>query len=233
MKRIVSAAIAIFFLLLAFAQPVMADSPEPKYGFSSTIYDGQAITGRLIHAERTAKANVLEVRVTFFVTGNYYMATVGETDEEGRFEVEGVGPIEYITAVAIGSGPNGERTICGAVGFEIANGTGKAADTIPGPAKTPTPEPTERPTEAPTPAPTATPTDALTPTPTDAPAENPSPLPTQPIEYKYVLNTNTKKFHRPGCASIRDMLEENKAFSNATREEIILQGFDPCKRCKP
>lgn len=49
----------------------------------------------------------------------------------------------------------------------------------------------------------------------------------------YILNTNTHKFHLPTCVSISSMVESNKKVSNETREEIINQGFNPCKRCKP
>ncbi len=49
----------------------------------------------------------------------------------------------------------------------------------------------------------------------------------------YVLNSNTKKFHRIGCASIKQMKEKNKKSFYGTREEVIKKGYSPCKRCKP
>lgn len=49
----------------------------------------------------------------------------------------------------------------------------------------------------------------------------------------YILNKNTKKFHRPTCDSVKDMKEKNKEYSTKTREEIIADGYDPCKRCNP
>ena len=52
-------------------------------------------------------------------------------------------------------------------------------------------------------------------------------------EYKYVLNTNTHKFHRPNCSSVDNMAEKNKQLSSQSRDEIIAQGYAPCKRCKP
>ena len=51
--------------------------------------------------------------------------------------------------------------------------------------------------------------------------------------YAYMLNTNTMKFHRPGCSSIQKMAEDNKQPSNQSREEIIAQGYEPCQICKP
>ena len=49
----------------------------------------------------------------------------------------------------------------------------------------------------------------------------------------YVLNTNTKKFHRPSCSSVAQMSPENKAAFSGSREELIAAGYDPCKRCNP
>ena len=55
----------------------------------------------------------------------------------------------------------------------------------------------------------------------------------EPVLNTYVLNTNTKKFHRPGCASVSQMKEKNKRTVEAAREEIIAQGYDPCGNCHP
>ncbi len=49
----------------------------------------------------------------------------------------------------------------------------------------------------------------------------------------YILNTNTDKFHYPSCPSVKQMAEENKHAYTGTREEVIEQGFSPCKRCNP
>ena len=68
-------------------------------------------------------------------------------------------------------------------------------------------------------------------------AEEPEPKETEPNETEpkvtYVANTNTKKFHIPGCSSVTDMKESNKWYFTGTREELIEQGYEPCKRCKP
>ena len=53
------------------------------------------------------------------------------------------------------------------------------------------------------------------------------------VTEEYVLNTNTKKFHRPSCASVSQMSQENKAVFSGSREELIAAGYDPCKRCNP
>lgn len=52
-------------------------------------------------------------------------------------------------------------------------------------------------------------------------------------EGTYILNTNTHRFHYPSCESVSDMAEKNKKVSYSTREEIIEQGYSPCKRCNP
>lgn len=49
----------------------------------------------------------------------------------------------------------------------------------------------------------------------------------------YVLNTNTGKFHRPGCASVAKMKAENRRDVTDTREELIQEGYEPCGQCKP
>lgn len=49
----------------------------------------------------------------------------------------------------------------------------------------------------------------------------------------YVLNTNTKKFHRPGCGSVKKMKESNKRAFHGERAEVLAMGYQPCGNCKP
>lgn len=49
----------------------------------------------------------------------------------------------------------------------------------------------------------------------------------------YILNANTKKFHRPTCASVKRMSDANKIVSTESREALIEQGYEPCKNCNP
>lgn len=49
----------------------------------------------------------------------------------------------------------------------------------------------------------------------------------------YVANTNTKKFHKSSCASVSQIKPENYLELTDTRDEIVSQGYTPCKRCKP
>ena len=49
----------------------------------------------------------------------------------------------------------------------------------------------------------------------------------------YVLNTNTKKFHKVYCSSVETIKPKNREDSTASRSQIISMGYDPCKRCNP
>lgn len=49
----------------------------------------------------------------------------------------------------------------------------------------------------------------------------------------YVLNTNTKKFHRETCSSVSQIKEENFQKVQMSREELEQSGYSPCKNCNP
>ena len=49
----------------------------------------------------------------------------------------------------------------------------------------------------------------------------------------YILNKNTKKIHYPWCSSVEDMAEHNKQEFTGNIDEVIEQGYSPCKRCNP
>ena len=49
----------------------------------------------------------------------------------------------------------------------------------------------------------------------------------------YVLNTNSKTFHKPDCGSVRKIKDSNKQTFVGTREEAIKNGYSPCKSCNP
>lgn len=52
-------------------------------------------------------------------------------------------------------------------------------------------------------------------------------------EADYVLNTSSKKFHRPDCPSVDSMSGKNRQEYHGTREELIAQGYEPCGSCHP
>lgn len=49
----------------------------------------------------------------------------------------------------------------------------------------------------------------------------------------YVLNTNTNKFHKSGCASASTIVDKNKGSFTGNRKELIDKGYEPCKKCNP
>ena len=49
----------------------------------------------------------------------------------------------------------------------------------------------------------------------------------------YILNTNTKKFHLPGCKSVAQMAEHNKKEVTETRDQLLAEGYSPCGNCNP
>ena len=104
--------------------------------------------------------------------------------------------------------------------------------------------PTEPPTEAPTELPTAAPSEPVTQAPTELPVEQqteapeqtepetPTQEPTEPGK-DYVLNTSTKKFHKPSCSSVKQMKEKNRRDYHGSRAELEDQGYTPCGKCHP
>lgn len=66
-------------------------------------------------------------------------------------------------------------------------------------------------------------------TPTAAPSDDSS----ENTESVYILNTRSKKFHRPSCDSVGTMSDKNKEESSLSREELIEQGYSPCQNCNP
>lgn len=50
---------------------------------------------------------------------------------------------------------------------------------------------------------------------------------------EFVLNTSSKKFHKPSCSSISKIKQENKEVYKGSRDALISQGYDPCKKCNP
>ncbi len=55
----------------------------------------------------------------------------------------------------------------------------------------------------------------------------------EPQAITYVLNTNTKKFHKPACRSVGQIKPSNRGESTGTREDVLALGYKPCGNCKP
>ena len=54
-----------------------------------------------------------------------------------------------------------------------------------------------------------------------------------PSTNKYVLNTNTKKFHYPSCSSVKTIKNQHRKDYTGSRANVIAMGYTPCKRCNP
>lgn len=50
-------------------------------------------------------------------------------------------------------------------------------------------------------------------------------------ETTYILNSNTGRFHLPGCSGVNQMKDENKEEIKASKEEMIKKGYKPCSNC--
>ena len=49
----------------------------------------------------------------------------------------------------------------------------------------------------------------------------------------FVLNTNSKKFHKPTCTDAAGMKAENRKEVTTSRELLVAQGYKACGSCKP
>ena len=96
------------------ATPKPARTPRPTknpaYSLKNISYNGTVLSGTLEHHADTPEDPTLSLRVTFYIQGNYYMATTAEIESDGSFSVEGVGPIMYITLAAMGTVSDGHET---------------------------------------------------------------------------------------------------------------------------
>ena len=100
----------------------------------------------------------------------------------------------------------------------------------PEPTAAPTPEPVAA-TAEPTPEPTAEPVAEPEDLPSEADPERAAPEETAPQTELFVLNTSSKKYHDPNCASVADISEKNRQDYEGTREELESRGYVACKRC--
>ena len=49
----------------------------------------------------------------------------------------------------------------------------------------------------------------------------------------YIVNTNSGKFHLESCNGAKRIKEENRQEYTGTRQELIEDGYQPCKTCNP
>lgn len=81
------------------------------------------------------------------------------------------------------------------------------------------------------PEPTPEPQPELEPQP--EPQPEPEPTPVVPTKQNYVLNTNSKIFYYPTCASAKRISAKNRQDYYGTRDSVISRGYTPCKTCHP
>ena len=53
------------------------------------------------------------------------------------------------------------------------------------------------------------------------------------VKADFVHSVNSKKFHKADANCISRINEENRVYEHCTREEMIENGFEPCKVCNP
>ncbi len=56
---------------------------------------------------------------------------------------------------------------------------------------------------------------------------------TTPQLENYVLNTSSKKFHRPDCSSVDKISQHNRQDYSGTGSQLIQDGYSACGICKP
>lgn len=61
--------------------------------------------------------------------------------------------------------------------------------------------------------------------------DNETDIPEQVI--KYILNTDSHKFHYSDCPGAANIKISNREAFNGTRSQLIEKGYFPCKRCNP
>ena len=52
-------------------------------------------------------------------------------------------------------------------------------------------------------------------------------------EQMYILNKNTKKFHKPECSGAKKIKAKNKGEYTGSRQTLIDEGYEPCGNCNP
>lgn len=50
---------------------------------------------------------------------------------------------------------------------------------------------------------------------------------------KYIVNINTKKFHKEDCPSAKKIKNENKKAYTGYKENLVKNGYSPCSQCNP
>lgn len=57
--------------------------------------------------------------------------------------------------------------------------------------------------------------------------------PSDTKEQMYILNKNTKKFHKPECSGAKKIKAKNKGEYTGSGQTLIDEGYEPCGNCNP
>ena len=57
--------------------------------------------------------------------------------------------------------------------------------------------------------------------------------PSDTKEQMYILNKNTKKFHKPECSGAKKIKAKNKGEYTGSRQTLNDEGYEPCGNCNP
>lgn len=52
-------------------------------------------------------------------------------------------------------------------------------------------------------------------------------------EVTYILNTRSKKFHRPDCSGAQTIADHNRSETDKSRDALVADGYSACGSCKP
>lgn len=218
MKRL-SSRLSSLFLVLCFMVSVVSVVPAE----AAALKMSKAKAVLEVDATLKLKLGSLEGTESKWSSSNKQVATVSKS---GTVTAKSEGSAT-ITATY-----NSKKYTC-EVTVVDSNQEGGTESALLAPTATTAPRLTKTPTPTATVAPTATPkpTKAPTPTPTIAPTPTPKPTPAERNTTTYILNISTKKFHYPGCSSVKQMKASNKRTMESTYAEMVSLGYSPCKKC--
>lgn len=179
-------------------------------------------------------SNKLFSRITFLIVPFVFLLFVTGCSSTAPSESQSIENV-YDYGAAPSSEPSTVPAVAQAHTAPTIEPSSAEPDSTPELTPTPAPDPDPAPIAEPTVVPSSAepePTPELTPAPAPAPDPVPTVEPTAEV-HDYVLNTNTKKFHRPDCSSVKTIKDKNRSDVTDTRENIISYGYVPCKKCYP
>lgn len=211
------------------------------YGSTSFLFTGDAereVEQALINRDAPLESTVLKVghhgsstssgyQFLWNVMPKYAVISVGKGNSYGHPHQEVLSRLRDADTKLYRTDLQGD-IVCtsngSSVSFKVSRNAN--ADTFGGIGSNST-QPTDPPeTQTPTTQPTETKPPATEPAQTEPPV-------TEAAQADYIINKNSRVFHEPDCVSVFKMSEKNKVPYTGTSEELIDQGYTPCKNCDP